>query len=425
MAARRRKTKRDAAPVRKTNRRWRVPPPLTHGPEPLEGGTIIEELPTPLGALLWESARDVRLWTVAPPDRRDELFSTGAVGRRTRALEAQDLPEQLGGALATLAGVLDGAAEVDQLAEACRSVGEWAEDRGLLGIALAYVQSAALLHDADPRNAYEVGMLARRRAEAARAETWFRRAVMLSRQTGDWTVYSLAFVGLGNLYLRRGNHPIARKFHVRARRAARRHSLHAIEAMALHDLFVMASAGGEDAAAEELASAGLTAYGSGHPRVPLLARDVAYHWMERGHFEPALRVFQAALPNIEEPAERIVALAGSARAAAAIGARDVFERAAEEVLSLASGADTAETAAQAILDLAHGAASLSEWTRAEAAAERAIDIATSNDDGRTRLAAGSVLESLRRGRALDTISEPIPETAASAELASRLVEQLG
>lgn len=427
MSTKRRKTRRPAAPVRKTNRRWRVPPPLTHGPEPLEGGTILEELPTPLGGLLWETARDVRLWTAAPREERSELFSAESAAKRERALGVVDAPDPLRSALSALSTVLSepADAEVDALAEACRSVAGWAEEAGLLGIALAYTQSLALLHETDPRVAYEVGVLARRRAEHARAETWFRRAVMLARQVGDWTSYSLAFVGLGNLYLQRGNYPIARKLHIRAKRAAHRHSLHAIEGMALHDLFVMASASGEVESAEELATDALAAYGPGHPRLPVLAHDVAYHWLERGYFGPALSVFAAVLPHIERPAERIGVLADTARAAAAIGASQIFDDAVREVLSLAERPDTSETAAQAMLDIAHGAATLKDWPRAESAARRAIEIATARNEARTRLAAESVLESVQRGRGVRPAPEPVSETAGASALASRFVERLG
>lgn len=425
MSTKRRKT-RPAAPVRKTNRRWRVPPPLTHGPEPLEGGTILEELPTPLGALLWETARDVRLWTAAPEAERGELFSAEAAGKRARALEVVDAPKALRSGLEALSTVLSAPADADlgSLAAACRAVAEWAEESGLLGIALAYTQSLALLRESDPRVAYEVGVLARRRAEHARAETWFRRAVMLARQVGDWTSYSLAFVGLGNLYLQRGNYPIARKLHTRARRAAHRHSLHAIEGMALHDLFVMAGASGDMEGAEELATAALAAYGPGHPRLPVLAHDVAYHWLERGYFGPALAVFRAVLPHIERPAERIGVLADMARAAAATGASQIFDDAVREVLSLAERPDTSETAAQAMLDISHGAATLKDWPRAEATARRAIEIATQRNEARTRLAAESVLESVQRGRGVQPAPVPVPETAGASALASRLVERL-
>ncbi len=78
-----------------------------------------------------------------------------------------------------------------------RGVAGWAEAEGKLALALGYAQAVALVRTGEARAAYAVGLLARRRAEYARAETWFRRAVMLARQSGDWPAYCLAFVGLG------------------------------------------------------------------------------------------------------------------------------------------------------------------------------------------------------------------------------------
>lgn len=234
-----------------------MPPPLTHGPEPLEGGTILEELPTPLGGLLWETARDLSLWTAAPVEERGSLFSVEAAERRSRKITELEVPPALPSALGTLSTILGDAerADIEQLAAACRTVAEWAAEEGLLGIALAFTQGLALLREADPKVAYEVGAMARRRGEDARAETWFRRAVMLARQSGDWTSYSLAFVALGDLYLERGNYTTARKLHVRAKRAAHRHSLHAIEGLALQGLSVIGGVSGDGDSAEGMAAA--------------------------------------------------------------------------------------------------------------------------------------------------------------------------
>lgn len=338
MSPRRKKSRRPEAPVRKTNRRWRVPPPLTHGPEPLEGGTILEELATPLGGVLWETARDLSLWTATPAEERVELFSEGAAANRKEKLSNVEPPLGLASALGSLSRILSDAADADEgeLAAACRAVADWAEEEDLLGIALAYTQAVALLREADPRVAYDVGVLALRRREDARAETWFRRAVMLARQNGDWSAYSLAFVALGNLYLDRDNHTVARKLHVRAKRAAHRHSLHAIEGMALHGLFKMAAASGDGDAADELAADALSALGPRHPRLAEFASDAARYWLGRGHPGPALEVLRAVVPHLNGSPERINVLAATARAAAEVGAADDFERAAGEVRALAA-----------------------------------------------------------------------------------------
>ena len=62
----------------------------------------------------------------------------------------------------------------------------------------------------------------------------------------------------------------------------------------------------QPADALEAARGAFKAYGSAHPRLPVLAHDLAYFWMTRGRFEQALRVFQAVLPHITQPTERLL-----------------------------------------------------------------------------------------------------------------------
>lgn len=207
-----------------------------HGPEPLEGGTILEELRAPLGEVLWQAARDVSLWISTPVEERGELFSDVALENRRRAVESLSLEKDLSGAILEVSSTLAGDADPDEVARACEAIAQWAESESLPGVSLAYAQAVALIRDTDPAVAYRVGVHARRRSEDARAETWFRRAVMLARQNGDWSAYSQAFIALGDLYIDRGSYTIARKFHVRASRSAKRHSLHALEEKALEGL---------------------------------------------------------------------------------------------------------------------------------------------------------------------------------------------
>lgn len=245
MTYKRRRKRKPAAPVRKTDRRWRVPPPLTHGPEPLEGGTILEELRDPLAVVLWEAARDVSLWVSTPTEERGEIFGAGAMDKRRQAVAALAAGADVSDAVLAVSSILNGDADSDTIADACQAIAKWAESETLPGVALVYGQAVALIRDTDPRIAFEVGVLARRRSEDARAETWFRRAIMLAHQNGDWTAYSQAFLALGDLYIDRESYSSAKKFHVRASRAAKRHSLHVIEEKALAALALIAEKTGE------------------------------------------------------------------------------------------------------------------------------------------------------------------------------------
>jgi tetratricopeptide (TPR) repeat protein len=412
------------APARKTARRWQVAPPLIHGRESMEGGSVLLEAGGAWGVAAWQALRDVMLWAMTPPEGRAGLFVADAAERRAAALREVDPDPVLAEGLAGLLEVLrdPGGAEPGRVAGACERVADWAEARGARATALAFLQARALVLPADGAAAYAVGIAARRAAEYGRAETWLRRAVMLARQQGDWQLYSLAFVGLGNLNLQRGNFPVARRLHLRARRTARRHGHRPTEGMALHDLFVIAKSTGQLAEADAFAASALRAYGPTHPRLPALAHDVAYAWMEQGYFARALPVFEAVLPRFEEPSERVRVLADIGRAAAGTDRADLFDRAWRQTTKLAARRDAAEGAAQAMLDLAHGAAMLGEWERAEEAAVRALEIATSRAQGKVRLTAESVLESVRRGRSMAPAAPPAaPASTRADELAHAFV----
>lgn len=417
------------APPRKTLRRWRVPPALTHGDtDAFEGLSVLDEIPGELGILLWQSLRDAMLWGRSNQAERGALFAEGADRARLAAMLTAGCPAEVEEPVKAIAAMVAAAetAREENVALACREVAQWAEARGLLATALAFSQSASVVTPADPAASYNVGRLARRRAEHARAETWFRRTVALARQAGDWPTYALAFVGLGNLYVLRGNFPAARRFHIRALRAAGRNSLHDIEGMALHDLFGIALECGDASEANDLARRAFQAYGPLHPALPRLAHDVAYLWCTQGCFAPALPVLQSVLRHFQAPADRLSVLGDIGRAAGGAGNRPTFQQAWDEALELIGANGGQDTAARCYLDLAHGALSLGAWERAEDAAQRALDGAIRRSDAKTRLTAEALVEAARRHqhaeRAAAVGSEPWLESADA--LATELVHSL-
>ena len=411
------RSKRMTPPVRRTTRRWRTPPAITHGGEAFEGVGVLEEIKDPLGALLWQVVRDVYLWGSLPPDERGEVFVPGADGALLAMLRDAEVEVQLETPLMGLVRLVGapGTARPESVAMACQHVAAWADGNGYSATSIAFAQAAAAAIPTDASAAYAVGRLARRRAEYARAETWFRRAIALARQSGDWTSYALAFSGLGNLYVHRGNFPAARRFHIRALRAARRHSLRQIQGGALHDLFVIAAGGGNAAEAEKLARAAFEAYGADHPRLPVLAHDIAYLWVEQGHFGPALTVFEALLPHLRRHEDRMVGLANIVRAAAGAGDRRRFDEAWDEVWDGLARNEHTENAAQVLLELAHGAAHAGEFERAERAADRSARAARERGEAKVLLSAEAVVESARRSRAARTRAESPARAAVHEE----------
>lgn len=397
------KTTRSKASAQRVPRRWRTPPPLTRGSESLEGMEILREIGGEAGVLLWQAYRNVMFWASVEQGERAQLFSPAAADRRSAEIAEARLPDEVREPLSAIAGMLEGpdAAEGDTLADACTLVARWAEAEGHVNSALAFTQAASVASPRSARLALAVGQLARRRGDMPRAETWFRHTIMVARQVGDWDSYSRAYIALGNMLIARGNLPAAGRMHIKALRAARRKGLQQLQGMALHDLFVIADEMGRDEQAEEYARQAFRAYGAGHPSLPLLAHDMAYFWMQRGHFAHALEIFQRLEPHVTDSRTRLLLVANIARAAGGVGDRDLFRKAWTQTYRLVKDPALASTIPNATLELAYGASSLGEWDRAEQAAQESYDLAVKLGMGKTRFHAESLMESITTGRTAD------------------------
>lgn len=398
------KTPQPRSLSRRAPRPVRVPPPLTRGSEKFEGSSVLSEFEGEFGILLWQSLRNVLLWNATEPAKRKGLFSAGAEERRRVKLLSTEVEDALRAPLAVIARLLADPAGADKrrVAQACQRIGDWAESKGKLVTALAFTQAAALTASNEARLSYAVGRLARQLAEYPRAETWFRRAILLGRQSGDWESYSLAFVGLGNLYFQRGSLPSAQKAHLRAYRAARRKGIRNVQGMALHDLFVIASKRNQVREAEELAAAALKAYGNKHPRLSHFASDVATFWVDQGIFSPALTVLEALLPHFQQPVDQMRAFANIALATAGLHDIERFENAWQKAWEIATNTAVSEKSASVYLALAHSAATSEDWDRAVIAAERAAAVATERQEAEIKTSAEALLEAAQE-RELDQI----------------------
>jgi tetratricopeptide (TPR) repeat protein len=413
---------------RRLRRRWRVPPAIMHGPEPLESAGILDELSGAAGLVLWQSLRDVTLWAGTPPAGREGLFSACAERKRIAAILTAGLDPELEQPLGMITAMVGhpGRVSAQRVALACRQVAQWAEGRGKLATALAFAQAGAVACPGDASAGYKVGQLARRRAEYVRAETWFRRTIALARQEGDWASYALSFSGLGNLHLQRGNLPKARALHTRALRAATRHSLRNIQGDALHDLFVLAGTAGEAGDALQFARQAFEVFGVAHPKIPVLAQDLAFYWLLQGHFEPSLRVFQSLRPHMGRTIERIVLLPNIARAAGGAGVRGAFEEVWVELQSILE-AEPNDRSPEALLELARGAASLKDWDRAETAATRAIESARGRGEARVEFEGEAVLQAILLERSVQEGTSPTNEAQYAEYIdsfAGKVVESL-
>jgi tetratricopeptide (TPR) repeat protein len=379
---------------KQSRRPQRIPPPITSGRETFDAEPFLDDFPGDLGLVLWKTAQSIQLWAGLSPDQRLEAFTPEAFGNRLRHLHQAPVELDLVEWLVVAADVLRGAAEERPIAAAARRIAKWAEQKEALSTALAFMQASALTEPENPELSIEVGRLARANGDGGRAETWFRHAILTSRRIGSWVNYGTAYVALASVHRDRGNLPLARRAVMRALRSGRRHSLREVQGRAHHDLMEIALLGRKEKEAVRHARLALEFYGVGHPRLPALAGDAAYHWMLQGFFAPALRVFEALTGSFEKPWEKLFLQANIARAAGGANAKVAFESAWVEALNLATSPRARAWAPAALLDLARGACAIGELDRAQATARMAIEHAEEQGKHQIRFEAKALLEAI-------------------------------
>lgn len=183
---------------RRPGRTQAPPPALMNAGEPFEGFHLLGEGAGGQAALLWQSVRDVLLWAGASAEGRRTLFAVDAEQHRLALLLDPGIDGALRAPLVTHTGVLRAESEItrEDMAAACGRISRRAEERGLPQTAVSFAQAAAVVVPESAAHAYRVGLLCRHNAEYTRAETWFRRAIVLSRNK-DPGAYALVHIGLG------------------------------------------------------------------------------------------------------------------------------------------------------------------------------------------------------------------------------------
>lgn len=367
-------------------------------------------------------------WFGTAGERRRSLFRPTALLVR-RATVTREIPQkELRDALLALAGMLEGhySGGADDGAGACLAVAAWAHEFGYAATRLAFTQVAALARPEDPQLALETGKQARDMAEYTRAETWLRKAVRVSRRNKDRDTYLWAYAGLAVLYARLGNYEASRTVTERVLRTARHHRMSSMQGWAFHRLFVLAAEVGDYRGAYDYARQALHVYGHAHPQLIALAHDVASFWTEHGHFSRALTVYESTVPRIADPAERALAAAHLARAAAALAQRGKYQHARQTAITLQSRAGGEQRAADVYAALALADAHAGEWALAQETAEFALAIAARRRDADARRYAEAVLESARsqRNSGSPQEDEVISLARQADQLASDLIQWL-
>jgi tetratricopeptide (TPR) repeat protein len=405
--------------ARGERRSYLAAPPLLDDGEP-EGSAVFREVPSPAGLLLHAALRDLMLWIETPPTERASLFPPRSAERRLLEVRRADLDPLLATPLLTLAALPSiTLAESGRILDAVRSVAAWARLNGCSRTHLEFVQASALLHSQDSELALEMARAARDIGQIARAETWFRRVVHLSRGT-DWRAYTWAYAGLGVLYMRTNQISAAGTVLVRALNRAEREGHHDLAGIAHHHLLHVRADEGRITDALTHASGAKHAYTSGHPALPVLVYDLGRYWVHVGEYSRAVPLISAALPRILDPGCRVVAAATLARAAAGAGDRERYESARERALDILAKATNQIRHEEAMEAIAHADLSMREWERAEKAAHGAETLALQH--GHT-----AVLEAVafQKARARSRLHVTPHLTAPEVRGASRRADQLG
>jgi tetratricopeptide (TPR) repeat protein len=335
---------------------------MLRGPsETIDGSGILAELSGDLGLLLWRTARDVMLWSGTPPMQRGKLFADGSGDARVTALAATILPSTIAASVDTIQGMLTLGTRCDAgvLSLCCLEVAAWAYKDGLPETAVTFAQAGAVASPEWGEAAVHTGIYALRAGQVARAGTWLRRALVVSRQERNRPAYCAAVVELGALYEGLGKPEEAERYFRWGFLSARRYATRSARMRAAHGLFRLARARMDTASAEQFALAAQRVYEADAGGGPALLLDLARFWTDLGQAaraRAALRRLAPSRPSLS-PGGRLASAALAARAFAGRSKRSAGLSAADVAWTMMGDdpeiADSVRLAA--VLDLAHGA----------------------------------------------------------------------
>lgn len=334
-----------------------------------------------LGYVLWQRARDVRLWSAYKGAPADLFAWPNALQRQLHSAAIEEAPE-LGEALHRLLRMVERPAGIahEEVSGACIGVSKWGDVRNRVEVALAFAEAAALADPTSAEAAAVAGMLCLRVSPVlggepmdVRAAAWLRRSARLARRTKNWEWYIRAHIRLGLLLYHLGEYPAARRMYVRAAWMADWYGRIELAGKAHHDLLAIEGDIGTFDAAVREARLALALYPLRNDRVPYLIHDIAFYaFVRSNYFSAAKTLLEAVSEHIPE-ANRLIINGTLARVSAALRDRGGYEEAASRVSLLAELCP--DGAAWAHIHIAEGARCFAEWDRAEAYAAHALGLA--------------------------------------------------
>ena len=281
-------------PSRTRRSRRKVIPPAPSWPR--GEAAILHEVPGGPGVILWQFARDVRLWSATDTSSRTGLFRGGAGVAPASALA--DVAE-LQGAVARLRELVAAPdqAQPVEVASAAVEVARWAEGAGFPTTAMEFAEAAAVADPLSADYALLAGRLSLQLGDLNRAVAWYGRAVALAR--GDHAAYIRAQLGFGEVMLHVGDHARARRAFRRASRVAVKYGRRGYAAQANHSLLKIAIVKGSFEDGLAAAENALERYPVRHPRLQELALDFARLLGRHGYVAAARTLLQQMVVDVQ------------------------------------------------------------------------------------------------------------------------------
>lgn len=380
-----------------------------------------------LGYVLWQRARDVRLWASFWGASPTGLFRPLSARQRRLSAEATREAPEIAEPLSTLDALVSAPEKAIRgaVGAACAQISAWGEERGRFEVALAYAEAAAAAEPDSARAAATAGQLCTLvqadpagEAMEARAATWLHRAARLARRGRDWEWYIRAHIRLGRLVYILGNYARARRLYNRAGWMADWFGRTELAGKAHHDLAAIESHVGPYAAAERHVRKALRLYPVHHPRLPYLVHDYGFALMRHSYHAAALQLLEAAWDHIP-PDNRLVINGTLARVSGGLRDRGRYEQAASHAILLAELSEYG--AAWAYIHMAEGARCFGEWDRAEAYAGKGLELAQRRREMDAQRVAYEVLDAITTRRPAP-VAQEAPQSAT--ELVALCVERL-
>jgi hypothetical protein len=288
-----------------------------------EGLDVLHHVNGALAYPLFRALRDTLLWADVATAERKGLFR----GDLALVADGNDTSDpSLTVALTTFTAIASAPDEVDpsSVSAACLSVAQWAARQGLPEVELTFSVAAARAQSQNPDLACIAGRIARELDLFDLSREWFSYGLGIARRTGNETAYATACLGRAITEEKAGRGRGARRWFVRAWRAAKRGKLRTLAAAARHNMIALSLADGNLAEGQRHIISAYKLYGRRSPLLFRLANDAAGLWSIFGFYSIALPLYEAALPHVNVWSERAAILANICQAAGILGQRDKF-----------------------------------------------------------------------------------------------------